>query len=69
MTQGGRLYELPTLAPPTIGRACSSSPRLPTPTVADSEKARNNPAQARRKSPPLSAITVHFPEVDEPTMF
>ena len=47
----------------------AQAPCLPTPTASDGDKARNNPAQARRKSPPLSAISAHFPETDEPTMF
>jgi hypothetical protein len=34
---------------------------LPAPTASDSDKARDNPAQARRKSPPISAVSVHFP--------
>lgn len=33
---------------------------LPTPTASDADKARDNPAQAKRKSPPLSAVSVHF---------
>lgn len=53
---GGRAFELPTLVPRTTGSVCSSSPRLPTPIAADGDRERNNPAQARRKSPPLSAV-------------
>lgn len=34
---------------------------LPTPTASDADKARDNPAQAARHSPPLSAVTAHFP--------
>ncbi|TWS25375.1 DNA cytosine methyltransferase [Tsukamurella sputi] len=34
---------------------------LPTPTASDADKARNNPAQAARHSPPLSAVSAHFP--------
>lgn len=33
---------------------------LPTPTCADSDRERNNPAQAKRHSPPLSATLAHF---------
>lgn len=51
------------------GRLNPGAPCLPTPTASDGEKERNNPAQARRKSPPLSAISAHFPETDEPTIF
>lgn len=47
----------------------AQAPCLPTPTASDGEKERNNPSQARRKSPPLSAISAHFPETDEPTIF
>ena len=35
-------------------------PYLPTPTCADSDRERNNPAQAKRHSPPLSATLAHF---------
>lgn len=51
------------------GRLNEDAPCLPTPTASDGEKDRNNPSQARRKSPPLSAISAHFPETDEPTIF
>lgn len=34
---------------------------LPTPTASDADKSRDNPAQAKRHSPPLSAVTAHFP--------
>ena len=34
---------------------------LPTPLASDGEKERNNPAQARRKSPPLSAVNHLLP--------
>ena len=34
---------------------------LPTPTHADGVKERNNPSQARRKSPPLSAVQHMLP--------
>jgi DNA (cytosine-5)-methyltransferase 1 len=34
---------------------------LPTITASDADKARDNPAQAKRKSPPISAVSVHFP--------
>ena len=56
MTRDGRLYEHLTLAHPTTARGFSSSPSLPTPTASDADKARDNPAQARRNSPPLSAV-------------
>ena len=53
---GGRAFELPTSAPRITGSGCSSSPHLPTPMAADGDRERNNPSQARRKSPPLSAV-------------
>lgn len=34
---------------------------LPTPTASDADKARDNPAQAKRKSPPISAVSQYFP--------
>ena len=61
MTVGGRLYELPMSAPHTTERGCSSSPHLPTPVAGDGDRERNNPSQARRKSPPLSAVTHILP--------
>lgn len=39
---------------------------LPTPTCADSDRERNNPAQAKRHSPPMSATLAHF---DDSSMF
>lgn len=38
----------------------AGQPYLPTPTCADSDRERNNPAQAKRNSPPLSATLAHF---------
>ena len=40
---------------------------LPTPTASDGEKERNNPSQARRKSPPLSAVNHLLPQTSAPT--
>ena len=40
---------------------------LPTPVASDGEKERNNPAQARRKSPPLSAVNHLLPQTSAPT--
>jgi DNA (cytosine-5)-methyltransferase 1 len=34
---------------------------LPTITASDADKARDNPAQANRKSPPISAVSQYFP--------
>lgn len=34
---------------------------LPTPTASDADKERSNPSQARRHSPPLSAVSALFP--------
>lgn len=34
---------------------------LPTITASDADKARDNPAQAKRKSPPISAVSQYFP--------
>lgn len=61
MTRGGRAYELPTLERLTIVPGSLSSLHLPTPTASDADKERDNPAQANRHSPPLSAVTQHFP--------
>lgn len=47
--------------PLTIAVQLLDAPRLPTPTASGADKERNNPAQARRKSPPLSAISAHLP--------
>lgn len=67
--RSGRAFEHPQSVPHTIASDCSSSPSLPTPTASDAE-ARDNPAQSRRKSPPLSAVSAHFPQTEgEPTIF
>jgi hypothetical protein len=51
----GHIYPLPTSAPPTAGRGCSSSPGLPTPTARDWKAP--GPADHRREgSAALSAI-------------
>ena len=34
---------------------------LPTITALDADRERNNPAQANRKSPPISAVSQYFP--------
>ena len=54
--------------PRTTGRPIEKSTHLgtivtllPTPTASDGEKERNNPSQARRKSPPLSAVNHLLP--------
>ncbi|WP_220271031.1 DNA cytosine methyltransferase [Tsukamurella tyrosinosolvens] len=47
-----RSIDLPTVAAREL---------LPTPTASDADKARDNPAQAVRHSPPLSAVSAHFP--------
>ena len=57
----GQAYELPTSVPPTTASDFSSSRHLPTPLASDGEKERNNPSQARRKSPPLSAVNHLLP--------
>lgn len=57
----GQAFERQTLEPLTTASGFSSSPRLPTPVASDGEKERNNPSQARRKSPPLSAVTHLLP--------
>lgn len=57
----GRAFELPTSVPPITGSDSSSSRHLPTPLASDGEKERNNPSQARRKSPPLSAVNHLLP--------
>lgn len=67
MTRSGQLYELPTSVPLTTGPASSSPRCLPTPLASDGEKERNNPSQARRKSPPLSAVSHLLPQTSVPT--
>lgn len=57
----GRAYEHQTLERRTTGSGSSSLSHLPTVTASDGDKARDNPAQARRNSPPISAVSVHFP--------
>ena len=54
--------------PRTSGRPIEKSTHLgtivtllPTPLASDGEKERNNPSQARRKSPPLSAVNHLLP--------
>lgn len=56
----GRAFERPTSAHRTTASGFSFSPTLPTPTASDADKARDNPAQATRHSPPLSAVSQHF---------
>ncbi|ORL77814.1 hypothetical protein A5N75_08260 [Prescottella equi] len=57
----GQAFELPTSVPRIIANVSSSSSLLPTITASDADKERDNPAQAKRKSPPISAVSVHFP--------
>lgn len=45
---------------PNLEATLTSMAHLPTPTASDGDKERDNPAQANRKSPPLSAVSQHF---------
>ena len=47
---------LPTPRATRGGSATETVNMLPTPIAADGDRERNNPSQARRKSPPLSAV-------------
>ena len=54
----GQIFEVDIPATPTTANACSSW--LPTPTASDAVT-RDNPSQAKRKSPPISAVSQYFP--------
>lgn len=58
--RGGCLYEPRTSAPRTDVSGClSSSTVMPTPQASDWER-DNNPSQANRKSPSITAVDYHF---------
>lgn len=54
--RGNQLRDLPVLLS-THG----SANHFPTPTAADADKARSNPSQAKRNSPPLAALPILLP--------
>ena len=58
---GGQAYELPTSEHHTTVSASLSLPHLPTPAASDSLR-RCTPSEAKRKSPTMVAVRVHFPE-------
>lgn len=62
MTRNGQLYESATWEDATTVPASSSSPHLPTPAASDFKRHEESPADGKRKSPGITAVSVHFPE-------
>lgn len=61
MTRNGQLYESATWEDATTAPASSSSPHLPTPAASDFKRHEESPADGKRKSPGITAVSVHFP--------
>lgn len=62
MTRNGQLYESANWEDATTVPASSSSPHLPTPAASDFKRHEESPADSQRKSPGITAVSVHFPE-------
>lgn len=61
-TRNGQLYESANWEDATTAPASSSSPHLPTPAASDFKRHEESPADSQRKSPGITAVSVHFPE-------
>lgn len=60
--QNGDIYERPKLEPVTSVNESSFLPHLPTPTATD-YKRDNYPQDNARRSPAITAVDTHFPQV------
>lgn len=63
-TRAGLLYESPTSEDAITAPESFCWQHLPTPTASE-WKREDNPSQARRKSPSLTTVSVHFPQNQE----
>lgn len=61
MTRNGQLYESVNWEGVTTVPESSSSPTLPTPKASDFKRHEESPADSQRKSPGITAVSVHFP--------